>query len=48
MKQSSKMLHLEHTLYGAERWTLWRVDQKYVERFVSGAGEEWRSFGPIM
>ena len=25
------MLHLEHALYGVEIWTLWKVDQKYME-----------------
>jgi hypothetical protein len=24
---------VEHTLYGAETWTLWKVDKKYLERF---------------
>ena len=27
------MLHLEYGLYGAETWTLWAVDQKYLESF---------------
>jgi hypothetical protein len=38
-------------LYGAETWTLPKVDQKYLESFEMwkcGAGEEWRSVGPIM
>jgi hypothetical protein len=36
-------------LYGAETWTLRKVDQKYLERFKCGAGEEWRrSVGPIV
>jgi hypothetical protein len=34
-------------LYGAETWTLEKVDQKYLKRFV--AGERWRrSVGLIM
>jgi hypothetical protein len=33
-------------LYGAETWTLRKVDQKYLE---CGSGEEWRrSVGPIV
>jgi hypothetical protein len=36
-------------LYGAETWTLWKVDQKYLENLKFGAGEEWRrSVGPIV
>jgi hypothetical protein len=27
------MLHLDHIFYGAETWTLRRVDQKYLESF---------------
>ena len=29
-------------LYGAETWTLWAVDQKYLESLKCGAGEGWR------
>jgi hypothetical protein len=36
-------------LCGAETWTLGKVDQKYLESFKCGAGEEWRrSVGLIM
>jgi hypothetical protein len=28
-------------LYGAEYWTLPKVDQKYLEIFECGAGEGW-------
>jgi hypothetical protein len=36
-------------MYGAETWTLRKVDQKYWEVLKCGAGEEWRrSFGPIV
>jgi hypothetical protein len=31
--ETSKMLHLEHILYGAETWTLRKVNQKYLESF---------------
>jgi len=31
--KSSKVLHLEHSLYGGETWTLRKVDQKYLESF---------------
>jgi hypothetical protein len=35
--------------YGAERWTLGKMDQKYLESLKCGAGEEWRrSVGPIV
>jgi hypothetical protein len=35
-------------LYGAETWTLRKMDQKYLERLECGTGEEWRrSVGPI-
>jgi hypothetical protein len=41
-------LHLKHGLYGAETWTLRKVD-KYPQRFFEpGAGEDWRSVGSIM
>jgi hypothetical protein len=30
-KKNSKMLHLEHNLYGAEIWTLLKVDQRHTE-----------------
>jgi hypothetical protein len=29
-------------LYGAEMWTLQKVDQKYLESLEYGAEEEWR------
>jgi hypothetical protein len=29
-------------------WTLRKVDQKYLESFECGAGEEWRSVGPTV
>jgi hypothetical protein len=36
-------------LYGAQTWTLRKVDQKYLESFECGAGEGWkRSVGPIV
>jgi hypothetical protein len=35
--------------YGAETWTLRKVDQKYWKVLKCGAGEEWRrSVGPIV
>jgi len=43
------VLHLEHSLYGAEIWTLRKVDQKCLQRFFEcGVGEEWRSVGSIV
>ena len=33
LEETSKMLHLEHGLYGAETWALRAVDQKYLESF---------------
>jgi hypothetical protein len=36
-------------LYGAETWTLRKVDQKYLESLKYGAGEVWRRLvGPIV
>jgi hypothetical protein len=36
-------------LYGIENWTLWKIDQKYLESLKYGAGEgRRRSFGPIV
>jgi hypothetical protein len=36
------------TLCGAGIWTLWKVDQKYLESFECGVRERWkRSVGPI-
>jgi hypothetical protein len=36
-------------LYGAETWTLRKVDQKYLEVLKCGAGEGWRrSVGLIL
>jgi hypothetical protein len=32
-KETSKVLHLEYGLCGAETWTLQKVDQKYLENF---------------
>jgi hypothetical protein len=31
--ETSKMLHLDYSFYGAETWTLGKVDQKYLESF---------------
>jgi len=28
-----KVLHLEHSFYGAVTWTLWKVDENYLESF---------------
>jgi len=35
-------------MYCAETWTRLKVDQKYVKVLTCGAGEEWRSVGPIV
>jgi hypothetical protein len=36
-------------LCDAEKWTLRKVEQKYLENLECGAGEEWRiSAGPIV
>jgi hypothetical protein len=35
-------------LHGAETWTLWRVDQKYLRLLKCAAGEGWRSAEPFM
>ena len=43
-EETSKLLHLEHSLYGAETGTLWKVDQKYMEVLKCGAGEGGRRF----
>ena len=32
-EEASKMLHLEHSLYGAETWTFRAVDLKHLESF---------------
>jgi len=32
-KEDSQVLHLEHNFYGAEIWTLRKIDQKYLESF---------------
>jgi hypothetical protein len=38
------MLHLEHNfLCDSDTWTIQKVDQKCLERFEIGAGEEWKS-----
>ena len=43
------MLHLEHSLYGAEIWTLRKVYQKYLQRFFEyGVEEEWGTVGSIV
>jgi hypothetical protein len=36
-------------MYGTETWTLWKVDQKYLEILKCDAGEGWRrSVGSIL
>jgi hypothetical protein len=35
-------------LYDAQIWTLCKVDQKYLKILKCGAGEERRSFGPVL
>jgi len=32
-KEDSEVLHLEHSFYGAETWTLRKVDEKHLESF---------------
>jgi hypothetical protein len=32
-EETSEMIHLECSFYGAETWTLWKADQKYLESF---------------
>jgi hypothetical protein len=32
-EEISEVLHLEHCLYGAETWTLRKLDQMYMENF---------------
>jgi len=32
-KEGSKVLHLEHSFYGAETWTPRKVDEKHLESF---------------
>jgi hypothetical protein len=32
-EETSEVLGLEHSFYGAEMWTLRKVDQKYLESF---------------
>jgi hypothetical protein len=34
-EETSKVLHFEQSKapYGAENWTLWKLDQKYIETF---------------
>jgi hypothetical protein len=29
-----KVLHLEHSFYGATTWTLCKVDENYLESFI--------------
>jgi hypothetical protein len=48
MKKLVKCYIWSISLYGAEIWTLRKVDQKYLDSLKCGAGEEWRSVGPIM
>jgi hypothetical protein len=36
------------SMYGAETWTLRKADQKIWKVLKCGAGEEWRSVGPIV
>jgi hypothetical protein len=38
-KKIVKCYILSIVLHGDETWTLWRVDQKYLETFKCGAGE---------
>jgi hypothetical protein len=48
-KKLVKCYILSMALYGAENWTLRKVDQKYWNVLKCGAGEGWRrSFGPIV
>jgi hypothetical protein len=43
------MLHLEHRVYGAESWTLWKADQKYLKKVLKlSDGEEWRRSAPLI
>ena len=32
-EETSEVLHLDHSFYGAETWTLYSVDRKYLESF---------------
>jgi hypothetical protein len=32
---------VKYYIFGAETWTLCKVDQKYLEKFKCGAGEGW-------
>jgi hypothetical protein len=47
-EETRKFLIRSLDLYGAETWTLWKVDQKYRKFSERDAGERWRSFGPIV
>jgi len=42
---TSKVLHLEVSIYGVEYCTLRKVDRKYLRSFKCCAGEEWRRSG---
>jgi hypothetical protein len=41
-EDSKKCQTLSITLCGAETWTLWKADQKYLESLKCGFGEGWR------
>jgi hypothetical protein len=43
-EETSKVLHLEHSFYGAESWTLQKVHQKYLESFEMSC---WRRMEKI-
>jgi hypothetical protein len=48
-EESSKVLHLEFSVYGAETWTLRKVHQQQLESFQIWCWRGWRrSSGPIM
>jgi hypothetical protein len=44
-EETSKVLHLELSIYGVENCTFRKVDRKYVGSFKCCAGEEWRRSG---
>jgi hypothetical protein len=39
LRMTRKVPLLEHSLYDTENWTLWKVDQKYLEVLKCGAAE---------
>jgi hypothetical protein len=40
---------LRIAVYGADIWTLWKIDQKYLQILKFGAGEGWRrAIAPIL